>query len=120
MEWTYSGKILLMMTFMIQSSIGLAISLAHLLAYSRLNPGQNAKGLFEFFYLMGFTLHATMRFMCLVWLIVEAAITLAHEWGRRRIDRRRREEQATYENFALNTDNSNNSAMFRFFMIDNS
>ena len=89
MEWTYSGKILLLMTFMIQSSIGLAISMAHLLAYSRLNPEQNARGLLEFFFLMGFTFNAVMLFLCLVRLLVEAAITLADEWVRRRLVRRR-------------------------------
>ena len=92
MELSYTGQILLLMIFMIQSSIGLALSLPHLLAYSRLNPGQKARGIIEFFFTLAFTLNAVILFLCSVWLLVEAAIAMA-VWGRRRLDRWRREEQ---------------------------
>ena len=83
MEWSYTGKILLLMIFMIQSSIGLALSLPHLVAYSRLNPGQKARGIIEFFFTLAFTLNAVMLFLCLVSLLMEVAIAMA-VWARRR------------------------------------
>ena len=93
MELSYTGQILLLMIFMIQSSIGLALSLPHLLAYSRLNPGQKARGIIEFFFTLAFTLNAVILFLCSVCLLAEAAIAMADMWGRRRLDRWRREEQ---------------------------
>ena len=90
MELSYTGQILLLMIFMIQSSIGLALSLPHLLTYSRLDPGQKVP--FEFFFTLAFTLNAVILFLCSVCLLVEAAVTMADMWGRRRLDRWRREE----------------------------
>ena len=98
MECNYAGKIMLVMIFMIQSSIGLALSLLHLLPYSRLNPEQEARGISGFFFTLAFTFNAVMLFLCLVELLLEAAIAMANMWGRRRLDRRRREEYTTNEN----------------------
>ena len=98
MEWSYTGQILLLMIFMIQSSIGLALSLPHLLTYSRLDPGQKARGIFEFFFTLAFTLNAVILFLCSVCLLVEAAVVMAEMWGRRRLDRWRREEQTETTN----------------------
>ena len=98
MEWSYTGKILLLMIFMIQSSIGLALSLPHLLAYSRLNPGQKARGIIEFFFTLAFTFNAVILFLCSGCLLVEVAIVMADMWGRRRLDRWRREEQTETTN----------------------
>ena len=96
MELSYTGQILLLMIFMIQSSIGLALSLPHLLTYSRLDPGQ-ARG-FEFFFTLAFTLNAVILFLCSVCLLVEAAVVMADMWGRRRLDRWRREEETETTN----------------------
>ena len=100
MELSYTGQILLLMIFMIQSSIGLALSLPHLLTYSRLDmdPGQKARGIFEFFFTLAFTLNAVILFLCSVCLLVEAAVVMAEMWGRRRLDRWRREEQTETTN----------------------
>ena len=97
MELSYTGQILLLMIFMIQSSIGLALSLPHLLTYSRLDPGQKAR-IFEFFFTLAFTLNAVILFLCSVCLLVEAAVVMADMWGRRRLDRWRREEETETTN----------------------
>ena len=97
MELSYTGQILLLMIFMIQSSIGLALSLPHLLTYSRLDPGQKAR-FFEFFFTLAFTLNAVILFLCSVCLLVEAAVAMADMWGRRRLDRWRREEETETTN----------------------
>ena len=96
MELSYTGQILLLMIFMIQSSIGLALSLPHLLTYSRL-IGQKAR-IFEFFFTLAFTLNAVILFLCSVCLLVEVAVFMADMWARRRLYRWRREEQTETTN----------------------
>ena len=73
MELTDYRKILLLLTLVIQSSVGVALSLAHLSPYSWLPLEARQEDFFKYFCIMGFTTNWLVLFLSLHWVTVMAA-----------------------------------------------
>ena len=104
MEWTNYKKILLLLTMVSQSSVGVALSLAHLATYSWLPLEARQGDFFKYFCIMGFTTNWLVLFLSLHWVTVMAAdhmMTRGAEHRRRGLVRR--EQQAVYGAFGYHT-----------------
>ena len=104
MELTNYKKILLLLTLLIQSSMGVALSMAHLSTYSWLPLKARPGDLFKYFCIMGFTTNWLLLFLSLHWLTVIAADHMmtggAETWRRGLV---RREQQTMYGAFGYHT-----------------
>ena len=72
MEWTNYKKILLLLTMVSQSSVGVALSLAHLATYSWLPLEARQGDFFKCFCIMGFTTNWLVLLLSLHWVTVMA------------------------------------------------
>ena len=108
MELTSYKKILLLLTMMIQSSIGMALSLAHLWTYSqatRLMLSERQGDFFKYFCITGFGINALLLSLSLMWITVMAADLMLTRGAEHRMRRRlvSSEERAVYGAFGYYT-----------------
>ena len=104
MELTSYKKILLLLTLMIQSSIGMALSLAHLWTYSetlRILVTERQGDFFKYFCIAGFAINAlllTLSLLCITVMVADLMLTRGteHRMSRRLVTR---EERAVYGAF---------------------
>ena len=106
MELTGYKKTLLLLTLMIQSSIGVALSLAHLWTYSQTLEQlitERRGDFFKYFCITGFATNGLVLSLSLLWLTVMAADLLLTRGAETRTRLHRREERAVYGAFGYYT-----------------
>ena len=77
-------EFMLLLTLVIQSSIGMALSLSHLLTHTglplKLLMSERQGGFFKIFCITGFVINTLLLSLCLVWVLLRAADFMLTRW----------------------------------------